>query len=571
MEKTITLDTMNLIFGLIGGLGIFLYGIKMMGESLKAYAGDNLSNLINKYTTNPFKGLLVGILATVLIQSSSGTTALTISLVRAGLMNFRQAIGIIMGANIGTTVTAFLIGLAIKDYALPIMLVGALIFMFSSKKKTSLIGQIVFGFGALFFGISLMEIPLKALADTPQFASVMQNVAKTPFLGIIIGACLTMLVQSSSATIGILQALCVSGQVQFSVAVAILLGDNIGTTITSLLASLGGSKDSKRAALSHVFFNVIGSVAFYIILYIFGGIAYLEQLKDWLRELLNLNVEMQVAVIHLIFNLTVAFTLIWFVAQIEKLIKFIIPVTEDEKKIELSDNFLDDMLLHESPSLGLEQGRQGLVTLAETVVEQLENTAEYIKTNSENNKSKVLQLEIAVNILDKKLKSFFSEVMSEDLSDQDSRNLNTYMYSINEFERIGDIAEKVTLLFEQQKEEKSKISAEAKEEVLKMLKVATSAVKKSLQMLKTGDLTLAEAILEKEKDLDKMERKYYKEHLKRVKEGTCSGKISVLYVDLISDIERMGDHTENLVEYFTNVNQILTEVEEEFDIAKILS
>ncbi|MFV0425344.1 MAG: Na/Pi cotransporter family protein, partial [Bacilli bacterium] len=539
-------------------------------ESLKPYAGYHLTNLINKYTTNPFSGIIVGVLTTVLIQSSSVTTALTISLVRAGLMDFRQAIAIIMGANIGTTITAFLIGLSIKKFALPIMFIGALIFMFSSKRKTSLLGQIIFGFGSLFFGIALMEIPLETVAATPMFATVMSTVAKTPLLGVLIGALLTMLVQSSSATIGILQALYLSGSVQFSVAVAILLGDNIGTTITSLLASLGGSRDAKRAALSHLFFNISGSTIFFIILYVFGGIIILENFVVSLTEALGLNMEMQIAFVHLIFNFTVAFTLIWFVAQIERIITFIIPITENEKKTELNAVFLDDMLLHESPALGLEQGKKGLILLGETVNEQLSLTIDYIQNNKELSKSKVSQLEIGINVLDKRLKSFFSEIMNEDLLEQDGKNLNIYMYSINDFKRIGDLSEKIVILFDQLNEEKSKMSPEAKEEIIKMLKVASSAVLKVVQLFETGDLILAGAILEKEKHLDQMERKYYKNHLSRVKKDKCIGKASMIYVDLISDIERMGDHVENIVEYYTNVSQLLTEEEEEFDISNIL-
>lgn len=570
------MEKMQSIFMLLGGLGIFLYGIKTMGESLKNYAGDNLRDLINKYTDNPFKGVLVGAASTVVIQSSSGTTALTISLVRAGLMTLPQAIGVIMGANIGTTVTAFLIGLSIKEYALPIIFVGAIIYMFSNKRKTALFGQIIFGFGALFYGMALMETPLKALANTDAFSSVMGSVAQTPLLGVLIGAGLTMIVQSSSATIGILQGLYLTGAVTFPVATAILLGDNIGTTITSLLASLGGSRDSKRAALSHVFFNVSGSIVFFIILYGFGGITVLDSVVHnfilGINHLfhLQLNAEMDIAVIHLLFNVTVTFILIWFVKYIEMFVKFVIPVKNDEIKIDLQEHYLDDQLIHTSPMLALDQGKDALVLLGETTLQQLDNTILYIDKNDNLAKEEVLQLEIGVNTLDKRLKSFYSDLMGEELSLEGTKSLNSYMYSINEYERVGDICEKIVCLFSDLREEKRALSSEAKDELLKMIKVARSSIKKTIEMIANDDITLAGAIIEKEKNLDGMERKYYKRHLQRVKDGECKGKFSIVFVDLMSDVERIGDHAENIVEYYTNVNQILTDQEEEFDLSDII-
>lgn len=552
------------IFMLLGGLGVFLYGIKLMGDSLKAYAGDDLRDIINKYTSSPLKGVVVGALSTVVIQSSSGTTALTISLVRAGLMDLRQAIGVIMGANIGTTITAFLLGLAIKDYALPIMFVGAAIFMFSSNRKKSLIGQIIFGFGALFYGMVLMETPLKELAHTPWFADIMTTVAANPLLGVLIGTGLTMLVQSSSATIGILEGLYATGALGFPVAVSILLGDNLGTTITSILASLGGSKDAKRAALSHVFFNLFGSILFFIVLYGLNGISIWENVVSGLRP------EMQIAMTHLTFNFSVTFILIWFVKYIEQAVKTVIPVGEDEKELDINDHYLDLQLAQQAPALAIDQARQGLINLALTVETQMKSALAYIDNGEKLDCESVAQLEIGINALDKKLKTFFMELSAKDLNDEDSKALSGYMYSINEFERIGDLTEKIVLNIQRLNAEKNKLSDEAVHEIKKMFVVALSSAKKARQLYESGDVALAGRIVEKERQLDRMERKYYKAHLGRVKEGTCTGKNAIEYVDLISDIERIGDHAENISEYFTNANQILTDAEEDFDISELL-
>ncbi len=555
------------VFMLIGGLGIFLYGIKLMGDSLKAYAGDDLRDIINRYTSNPFKGVIVGALSTVAIQSSSGTTALTISLVRAGLMDLRQAVGVIMGANIGTTVTAFLLGLKIKDYALPIMFVGALVYMFTSSRKKSLIGQIIFGFGALFYGMALMETPLKEIASTPAFEGVMASVGNNPLLGIIIGAGLTMLVQSSSATIGILQSLYASGAFPFPVAVAILLGDNIGTTITSLLASMGGSRDSKRAALSHVMFNIFGSGLFYFMLF---GLHVIVP-YDYFIEHNGLSPELQIAFTHFFFNVTVTLMLIWFVPQIVWLVKKIVPVGDDEIKVNIQEHFLDEQLINDAPSLALEQAKTSLLSLATTVEDQMNSLISYVEEPNRKCYEQVIQLEIGVNAVDKKLKHFLTELSGHEMTPDNSSELNLYMYTLNEFERIGDLCEKTIITLSTFAEEKNKLSEDAKVEVIKMLKVGLSSLTKTIELFETDDITLVGRIIEKEKQLDRMERKYYKAHLRRVKEDTCTGKLAVSYVDMISDLERIGDHTQNITEYYTNANQVLTEEEEEFDLAEIIS
>lgn len=566
MESIHNIGFQEIVFSLVGGLGIFLYGIKLMGDSLKAYAGDDLRDIINKHTSNPFKGVLVGMFSTVCIQSSSGTTALTISLVRAGLMDLRQAVGVIMGANIGTTVTAFLLGLKIKDYALPIMFIGAMIFMFSSHRKRSLIGQIIFGFGALFYGMVIMETGLKPLSETPQFHQVMIDVGTNPLLGVAIGTILTMLVQSSSATIGILQGLFATNAITFPIAVAILLGDNLGTTITSLLASMGGSKDSKRAALSHVFFNLFGSCLFFIFFFVFNFIDIYQKFIFTLTD----NHELQIAFTHMFFNLAVTLILIWFVDQIVWGVTKIIPTGKDEVKLNVQEHYLDESLIEASPSLALDQGRNSLINLAKTVKQQMDSTIDYVSKPNRKSAEEVAQLEIGVNAVDKKIKHFLGELAMQPLSPEDSQSLHACMYSLNEFERIGDLCEKIVSNLTRLEDEKELLTPPAQEEVEKMLKVGRSSVEKTIALFETGDLTLIGRIVEKEKQLDRMERKYYKAHLRRVNAQECTGKLSVNYVDMISDLERIGDHAQNITEYYTNANQILTEEEEDFNLADII-
>lgn len=559
--------TQSNIFMLLGGLGVFLFGIKIMGESLKSYAGDSLRSMINRFTNNKYSAVLTGALATVAIQSSSGTSALTISLVRAGLMELSQAIGVIMGANIGTTVTAFLLSLNIKSYALVIIFVGAMIYMFSQARKKSLIGQIIFGFGMLFYGMTLMETPLKLLAKTDGFQNVMATVAENPILGLAIGTLLTIIVQSSSATIGVLQGLYLSNAITFPIAFAILLGDNLGTTITSLLSSIGGSRDSVRAAISHVVFNLFGSILFFIIMYGFGGIVPFE---DLVTGIIGDDKPAQIALCHFFFNVTVTAILIWFIPQIESFVKFVVPQTDAEKKTALSDHFLDDALIETAPTMALQQAEAAVVELARTVNLQLNVTNSYAEKGSNADFNHIDQLELGINALDARLKLYLQLLSNTDLVEKDNLKLSALMYTINDLESVGDLAVNVASKLHGFAEQGEKLSPAATEEVSKMLSVALSISKNSIQLLETEDPIIAGKILEKEKHLDRMERKYHKMHLQRVNEKNCTGNLSIVYVDLLSDIERMGDHFQNIAEYMTNSEEVLTSAFEDQNITELL-
>ncbi len=563
MEAFLTKEN---IFLLAGGLGLFLYGIKLMGESLKALAGDGLRDLIDKYTANKYVAVLVGIVVTIAIQSSSGTTSLVISLVRAGLMSLTQSIGIIMGANIGTTVTAFLLGLSIKSIALPIICIGAFTFMFAQRRKTTLIGQITFGFGLLFYGMSIMEIPLKSLSATPEFEQVMISVASTPFLGILIGAVLTFLVQSSSATIGILQGLYFTGAVSFPIAFAILIGDNIGTTITSMLSALGGSRDSKRAALSHVILNVVGAIMFFIPMYTFGFIDQYYLLVSGITD----NLPLQIAFSHFFFNITVTGFLILFIKQIESIVRFLVPRGSDEVEFDFQEQFLDEGLIHESPALALVQGENAFISMLKLVNNQVGHAYEYVDTRNKGSFAHVEQIEVGVNIIDKKLKIFLRDIAVEDIDILSSERLNCLMYSTNDIERIGDLSINIVGKIKILVEENEKISVVAKQEIMGMLDVSKKITNELVNLFENNDGNAAVEIYRLEKILDKMERKYYKLHLSRVKEGSCTGKYIISYVDLLSDIERIGDHAENIANYYTNVNEVLIENADDQILSEIM-
>ncbi len=294
----------EMLFQFLGGLGIFLFAIKYMGDGLQKAAGDRLRAILDRFTTNPFMGVLVGIIVTVLIQSSSGTTVITVGLVSAGFMTLRQAIGVIMGANIGTTVTAFIIGLDVGAYALPIMAFGAFLIFFIKKSSIRNIGEVIFGFGGLFLGLELMSGGMKPLRELETFTDLMVSMSDQPMLGVVVGTVFTLIVQSSSATVGILQGLYAENLVDINGALPILFGDNIGTTITAVLASIGASVAAKRAAATHVLFNIVGTVIFMLLLIPFT--AYVE----WISGVLALENKMQIAFAHGSFN--IANTIIQF-------------------------------------------------------------------------------------------------------------------------------------------------------------------------------------------------------------------------------------------------------------------
>lgn len=366
-----------------------------MGDALQKAAGDKLREILDRFTTNPFMGVLVGIIVTILIQSSSGTTVIVVGLVSAGFMTLRQAIGVIMGANIGTTVTAFIIGLDVGEYSLPIMAIGAFLIFFVKKNQIQNIGQVIFGFGGLFFGMDTMSGAMKPLRELPAFIDWTVNLSEFPLLGVAVGTLVTFIVQSSSGTVAILQGLYAEGLLDLSAALPVLFGDNIGTTVTAILAALGASVAARRAAAVHVLFNVIGSILFLILLVPFT--AYVE----WLAITLGLDPKMEIAFAHGTFNIVntiIQFPLIGLWAY---LVTKMIP--GDEVTIEFKPKHLDLHFIEQSPSIALGQAKEEILRMGQYSVQGLQETYEYLKTKATKNAETGYQLEDAINNLDSKI------------------------------------------------------------------------------------------------------------------------------------------------------------------------
>ncbi|SFK27148.1 phosphate:Na+ symporter [Marinilactibacillus piezotolerans] len=406
------MDVQQIIFQFLGGLGIFLFGLKYMGDGLQRSAGDNLRDILNKFTSTPFRAVLAGIVVTVLIQSSSGTTVLTVGLVSAGFMKLKQAIGIVMGANIGTTVTAFIIGFDIGAYALPIIAVGALLLFFFKRPFINSLGQVIFGFGALFYGLELMGDGLRPLEDLEVFTNAMVTLSHNPVLGVISGTLFTFMMQSSSATIGILQELYSQGSMSLDAALPILFGSNIGTTITAILAAIGASVAAKRTSASHVIFNLSGTAIILLLLSPFTS------LVSFLSTQFSLNAAMQIAFAHGMFNVFNVLVQMWFISQIAALVTKLVP--GDDALIEYDSSHLDYSIIQTAPSVALNQAKLEIAQMGEFVTEEFKSMFNYYKNQDEKSRLNTLQLEEVVNKIDVHLTEYLMLISVEDLPLQNS-------------------------------------------------------------------------------------------------------------------------------------------------------
>jgi phosphate:Na+ symporter len=536
----VELNVQQMLFEFLGGLGIFLYGIKFMGDGLQKSAGDRLRDLLDRFTTNPLMGVLAGVLVTILIQSSSATTVITVGLVSAGFMTLRQAIGVIMGANIGTTVTAFIIGIDIGEYALPIIALGSILLFFFKNKKVNNFGQIVFGFGALFYGLELMSGGMKPLRSLEAFHDLTVSMSSNPILGVVVGTVFTVIVQSSSATIGILQGLFSEELINLDAALPVLFGDNIGTTITAVLAAIGASVAARRAAAVHVLFNLIGTTIFLILLKPFTF------LVETLQGKMDLNPEMTIAFAHGIFNASNTLLQLPFVAVLAWIVTKLIP--GEDAVADYKAKHLDPMFIEQSPSIALGQAKEEVLRMGTFSIRGLEETVQYLKTGNQKHSDTAYQLEDAINNLDRKITDYLIKLSTSSLSANESAEHTMLMDTVRDIERIGDHFENVIELIDYKQANKVSITDSAMADLEQMFKLTISTVKEAMQALDHNDKIAAEHVVKKEEEIDKMERKLRKQHILRLNEGLCTGQAGIVYVDIVSNLERIGDHAVNIAE-----------------------
>ena len=517
-----------------------MFAIKYMGDGLQKAAGDRLRDILDRFTTNPFMGVLVGVIVTVLIQSSSGTTVITVGLVSAGFMTLRQAIGVIMGANIGTTITAFIIGLDVGAYALPIMAVGAFLIFFFKKDKIKNIGEVVFGFGGLFLGLELMSGGMEPLRDLQSFTDLAVSMSDQPLLGVVVGTVFTLIVQSSSATVGILQGLYAENLVDLKAALPILFGDNIGTTITAVLASIGTSVAARRAAASHVLFNVVGTIIFMIFLVPFT--AYIE----WLSSLLALENKMQIAFAHGSFN--VANTIIQFplIGLWAYVVTKLIP--GEDVTIEYKPKHLDRHFIEQSPAIAIGQAKEEVIRMGEFSIQGLKESYEYLKTGNKKHAETAYQIEDAINNLDRRITDYLIEVSSVSISAVESLRHVMLLETVRDIERIGDHFENIIELVDFRDVNRVKLTEDAMNDLAEMFTLTIETVQMSIDSLNKNDMDMARSVAQKEALIDKMERKFRKNHILRLNEGHCTAQAGMVFVDIVSNLERIGDHAVNIAE-----------------------
>ncbi|WP_438825307.1 Na/Pi cotransporter family protein [Bacillus sp. JJ1609] len=537
----VELNFQQMLFEFFGGLGIFLYGIKFMGDGLQKSAGERLRDVLDRFTTNPVMGVLAGLIVTVLVQSSSATTVITVGLVSAGFLTLRQAIGVIMGANIGTTITAFIIGIDVGEFALPIIALGSILLFFFKNKKIHNVGQIVFGFGALFYGLELMSGGMKPLRSLESFHELTVELSSNPILGVLIGTLFTVIVQSSSATIGILQGLHAESLINLDGALPVLFGDNIGTTITAILAAIGTTVAAKRAAATHVLFNLIGTTIFLILLSPFTYVI------EMIRDSLGLNPEMTIAFAHGIFNTTNTLIQLPFVAGLAIVVSKLIP--GEDAIIDYKAQHLDPVFIEQSPSIALGQAKEEVLRMGKFALKGLEETNQFLKTKNTKHSSSAYHLEEAINNLDRKITDYLVDLATSSLSEHESEEHSMLIDTVRDIERIGDHFENILELVEYQQANKVKITDSAMGDLETMFSLTAKTVEEALQSLDQKNLEAATDVVKKENEIDSMERTIRKQHILRMNEGQCTGQAGIVFVDIISNLERIGDHAVNIAEY----------------------
>ena len=535
-----TINFQQMAFTFLGGLGLFLFCIKYMGDGLQIAAGDRLKYILDKYTTSPFLGVLVGIFVTALIQSSSGTSVITIGLVGAGLLTLRQAIGIIMGANIGTTITTFIIGFNISAYALPILFIGAFCLFFVKIEKVNNVGRILFGFGGVFFSLTLMSGAMAPLKYLPAFKDVMVSLSGNPILGVFIGTTITVLVQASSATISILQNIYQEGLIPLKAALPVLFGDNIGTTITAIIAVIGSNTSAKRLAASHVMFNVVGTVIFLIFLTPFSMfVAKMEQI-------LHLNPKMAIAFAHGSFNMMTTVLLFPFIGVLEYLVvKIIKDKKEDEE--EAYKTTLDPALIT-APVIALGQVKQELITMTGFALKNFKTSVSYFFDRDEKLFEKVEKREEKINTVDQEITKYLALLSKQDFGEKEGEEIAAYLDLCRDIERVGDHAHGIVKDVKYGISKKFKFSDTAYAEIRELEEIVENMIETATIALKESSIDKAVEVIDLHNKEREKEKKIRKNHIKRLSEQTCEIKAGLSFVDLVLHFTRIADHTRNIAE-----------------------
>ena len=545
--------TAEVIFSLIGGLGLFFLGMRTVSESLKKVAGDRLKNALDILTRRPILGLLVGTAITCLVQSSSATTVMTVGFVNAGLLTLRQAISIVLGANIGTTFTAWLISFfalfKITNYALPAIGVGFMIQTFGRTGSAKRWGQFILGFGLLFSGLGFMKDAFSPLKESAALKDFLLNFGSRPLYGILIGMCITMILQSSSATIAILQIMAFSGLIDLGTAIPIILGDNIGTTITAQLASIGTSTASRRAARAHALLNIIG--VSYMFIPVYTGLY--ARLIDWMipGPVTSENIMVHIALAHSTFNIINSFFV--FLPLIGLLERITVKLTRMKPgEIQMQPMYLEKHLL-DSPPVALRQSVLEIVRMMQISRDALSSAIQEFLTGDRSLSTgqlsaKIREREDAVDNLQKEITQYLVELSQRSLDKSDAESIPVLLHSVNDVERVSDHAINILEIAERKIEQKLAFSEVAMQAAREITGSVTDMFDQTIGALKNRDTSLARAVLEYEARLNRMQIDMKEEHILRMNRGDCDLLAGIVFTDFVNNMEKVGDHLTNIAQ-----------------------
>ena len=531
---------MDIAIGIMGGLGLFLYGMNLMGDGLQKSAGSKLKRIIELLTSNVIMGVLVGMVVTMVIQSSSATTVMVVGFVNAGIMSLTQAIGVIMGANIGTTITAQLVSLDV-DFLAPVALgIGIVIYMFSNKPKHKNIAEILIGFGILFTGMDFMKEAVKPLAGYQGFTDMLLSFGHHPILGVLMGFAITAIVQSSSASMGMLIALASQGLIPITAALPILYGENIGTCVTSLISSIGASRNARRAAIMHLTFNVLGSMIFMFILS--------KPIVAIVTAIDPTDAARQIANAHTLFNILNVIVLFPFNKLIVKLALKLVPETkgeqdDDDKVVK----YIDDRMI-ETPSIALANIIKETLRMGEKSKESLNAAMDGIVDKSKEKIELSFKREKLINELQKSILNYLLKLSKASLNEDSRETVDALFNTVNDIERIGDHAENIAELAKDIVDLEISFSDVGIGELKDMYNKVVSTYTYALEAMRTSNVELACKVIKMEEQVDMMEKSCRANHMNRLNSSSCSIESGVIYLDIISNLERVSDHAVNIAQ-----------------------
>ena len=525
------------VFSLLGGLGLFLFGIKTMGDGLEQAAGSKMKRLLEALTRNKFTAVLVGLLVTAVIQSSSATTVMVVGFVNAGLLSLSKAIGVIMGANIGTTVTSLMLSVKLNFGAL-FTAVGAICQLAGNRSSFKLLGQIMMGLGILFVGMDAMTAAMEPLRDWQGFRDMME-LAKNPLVGVLAGAGVTALLQSSSASVGILQALAATGAISLQASLFILFGQNIGTCVTALLASVGANRTAKRAAVVHLLFNVIGAALFIVL-------ALVLPLASWIETLAGANLRLQIAFAHIIFNVVTMLLLLPISGLLEKL-AYLVVRGEDKQQEPMRLEYFDARLFS-TPPVAVQQLFREVQRMADIVAVNYRFAMQYYFAPKDLAVDEFDNREQVIDYLNAEITQNLIELKGLNLRADDIRLVGSLFHVVNDLERIGDHSMNIVEIGSARKKEKLRFSGKAEREIEELSGIVTSMLDKSIHIVKRQitDVEIIGEVIELESQVDKLCESLADHHVDRVKNKKCTPRNGMLYLDMLNNLERIADHADNL-------------------------